>query len=58
MPLTTGITLHTIPKLCSPLVGVTLLTPVATTVAAPTSASNDLHSYFLLCLRSYCALTA
>ncbi|MCI61926.1 hypothetical protein A2U01_0083183, partial [Trifolium medium] len=57
MPLTTGITPRTIPKLCAPLVGVTLLTPVASTVVVLTSTSNDLRSYFLLNSRSYCVLT-
>ncbi|MCI36770.1 hypothetical protein A2U01_0057993, partial [Trifolium medium] len=57
MPLTTVTKPRTIPKLYAPLVGLTLLTPVASIVAVPTSASNDLHLYFLLSLRFYFVLT-
>ncbi|MCI35393.1 hypothetical protein A2U01_0056614, partial [Trifolium medium] len=58
MPLTTGTKPRTVLKFSTPLVGVTLHTFVASTVVAPTSASNDLRSYFLLSSRSYCVLTA
>ncbi|MCI04710.1 hypothetical protein A2U01_0025757 [Trifolium medium] len=58
MPLATATKPHTILKFLTPLAGVTLLTLVASTVAIPTSATNDLSSYFLLSSRSYCILTA
>ncbi|MCI97652.1 hypothetical protein A2U01_0118953, partial [Trifolium medium] len=48
MPFTTGTQPHTVPKFYASFVGVTLLTLVASIAVAPTSASNDLHLYFLL----------
>ncbi|MCI75914.1 hypothetical protein A2U01_0097183, partial [Trifolium medium] len=48
MPLTAGTKSHTIPKFYAPLVGATLLTPVALTAAVPTLDSKDLRSYFLM----------
>ncbi|MCI24765.1 hypothetical protein A2U01_0045951, partial [Trifolium medium] len=53
MPLTTGTTPRTISNFLTPLVGVTLLTPVASTIATPTSDSKDLRSYFLPSSRFY-----
>ncbi|MCI20216.1 hypothetical protein A2U01_0041378, partial [Trifolium medium] len=44
-------------KFYAPLVGVPLLTPVASTAAVPTLASKDLHLYFHLILRFYFVLT-
>ncbi|MCI47608.1 hypothetical protein A2U01_0068850, partial [Trifolium medium] len=57
MPLTTGRKPRTVPKFYSPLVGVSLHTPVASTAAVPTLDSQDLCSYFLMSLRFYFVLT-
>ncbi|MCI69955.1 hypothetical protein A2U01_0091218, partial [Trifolium medium] len=56
-PLTTGTKPRTISEFFTPLVGATLHTPVALTVATPTSNSKDFHSYLLPYSRFYRALT-
>ncbi|MCI57716.1 hypothetical protein A2U01_0078967, partial [Trifolium medium] len=57
MPLTAGTKSRTATKFYAPLVGATLLTPVALTVAVPTLDCKDLGSYFRPSLCFYSVLT-